>query len=169
MLLRLWLDDEGTRAAGRQRAVSFADPFPVHLSSSFTEPVKFSDEACQDSLQEPVKFSDGTCQDSLQEPVKFFDGTCRVSLHHNKEYNKESNKENRKGSKKPDKPIRYQYGEYEKVLLSDGEAEKLKREYPDDWRQRIDWLSEYMASRGKRCQNHAQKTLHQRGTCRAVA
>ena len=117
-------------------------------------PVKFSDEACQDSLQEPVKFSAGTCRDSLPEPVKFSDETCRVSLHHNKEYNKEKNKENRKESTKPDKPIRYQYGEYENVLLSDGEAEKLKREYPDDWRQRIDRLSEYMASTGKRYQNH---------------
>ena len=73
------------------------------------------------------------------------------------------------GRKKPDKPIRHKYGEYENVLLSDGEAEKLKREYPDDWRQRIDRLSEYMASTGKRYQIHAQKTLHQRGTCRAVA
>ena len=106
--------------------------------------------ACQDPLQEPVKFSDEACQDSLPEPVKFSDGTCRVSLHHNKEYNKE----NRKESTNPDKPIRYQYGEYENVLLSDGEAEKLRREYPDDWRQRIDRLSEYMASTGKRYQNH---------------
>ena len=110
--------------------------------------------ACQDPLQEPVKFSAGTCRDSLPEHVKFSDETCRVSLHHNKEYNKGNNKENRKESKNPDKPIRYQYGEYENVLLSDGEAEKLKREYPDDWRQRIDRLSEYMASTGKRYQNH---------------
>ena len=46
------------------------------------------------------------------------------------------------------------YGEYRNVLLSDGEADKLREEFPDDWRQRVERLSEYMASTGKGYRNH---------------
>ena len=77
------------------------------------------------------------------------------TLPNNKEYNKGDNKEDNKGCEKPpQKPIRHKYGEYDNVLLTDEEAEKLKREYPEDWRQRVERLSEYMASTGKRYQNH---------------
>ncbi len=41
------------------------------------------------------------------------------------------------------KPIRHKYGEYKNVLLSDEQMEKLKIEFPNDYPERIERLSEY--------------------------
>jgi hypothetical protein len=53
----------------------------------------------------------------------------------------------------PPKPIKHKYGEYNNVLLSDEELEKLQAEYPD-WHNRIERLSSYVASTGKRYKSH---------------
>lgn len=55
-----------------------------------------------------------------------------------------------KGDKAHNAPTRHRYGEYKNVLLSDLELEKLKSEFPADWESRIERLSEYMASSGKK-------------------
>lgn len=52
------------------------------------------------------------------------------------------------------KPARHKHGEYQNVLLSDDDLDKLKAEFPSDWDQRIQRLSEYMASSGKSYKNH---------------
>ena len=52
------------------------------------------------------------------------------------------------------KTVRHKYGEYENVLLSDNDLEKLKSEYPKDYEKRIERLSEYIASTGKSYKNH---------------
>lgn len=49
---------------------------------------------------------------------------------------------------------RHKYGEYENVLLSDSDMEKLKDEFPNDWNERIERLSYYMESKGKTYKNH---------------
>lgn len=54
----------------------------------------------------------------------------------------------------PDKPTRHKYGYYQNVLLSDEDMEKLKNEFPHDWEQRIERLSEYIASKGAKYKNH---------------
>lgn len=46
------------------------------------------------------------------------------------------------------------YGVYENVLLSDGEFESLRCEFPDDYRKRIDKLSEYMEVSGRKYGSH---------------
>lgn len=51
------------------------------------------------------------------------------------------------------KPTKHKYGEYNNVLLTDEELEKLKNEYPD-WKERIERLSSYVASTGKRYKSH---------------
>lgn len=51
-------------------------------------------------------------------------------------------------------PTRHQYGEYSNVLLSDEELGKLKAEFPSDWQSRIERLSEYIASTGKKYKSH---------------
>ena len=71
-----------------------------------------------------------------------------------KEYTKDNTKEDNEREAPAPAVIRHRYGEYENVLLSDGEIAALRREYPDDWRQRVDRLSEYMASTGKSYRNH---------------
>lgn len=51
-------------------------------------------------------------------------------------------------------PSPQKYGEYQNVLLTDDELEKLKSEFPADWAARIERLSEYIASSGKKYRNH---------------
>lgn len=54
----------------------------------------------------------------------------------------------------PSKPTRHKYGEYKNVLLSDEEYAKLVSEFPNDYEQRIERLSGYIASTGKTYKNH---------------
>lgn len=49
---------------------------------------------------------------------------------------------------------KHKYGQYNNVLLTDEDMEKLKSEFPNDWENRIERLSEYMASTGKPYKNH---------------
>lgn len=50
--------------------------------------------------------------------------------------------------------IRHKYGEYKNVLLSDEELEKLKTEFPNDYQDQIERVSEYCASTGKTYKNY---------------
>lgn len=52
------------------------------------------------------------------------------------------------------KETRHKYGEYSNVLLSDTDLAKLKAEFPNDWEERIERLSAYMASTGKGYKSH---------------
>lgn len=56
-----------------------------------------------------------------------------------------------KGNSK--KAPKHKYGEYNNVLLTDDELDKLKAEYPD-WEERIERLSSYVASTGKSYKSH---------------
>ena len=53
----------------------------------------------------------------------------------------------------PKKPVKHKYGEYNNVLLTDDELEKLKTEY-SDYKERIERLSSYVASTGKKYKSH---------------
>lgn len=55
---------------------------------------------------------------------------------------------------KPSKSPRHKYGLYNNVLLSDEDMEKLKVEFPDDYEERIERLSEYIASKGAKYKSH---------------
>ena len=69
-----------------------------------------------------------------------------------KDIDKDIDKDKNKSISK--KSPRHKHGEYQNVLLSDDDLEKLKAEFPADWDQRIQRLSEYMASSGKSYKNH---------------
>ena len=56
-------------------------------------------------------------------------------------------------SEKPSKPKKHKYGEYNNVLLTDEELDKIQNEYPD-WKERIERLSSYVASTGKTYKSH---------------
>lgn len=56
------------------------------------------------------------------------------------------------GADKP--PTRHKYGSYKNVLFTDEEYAKLQAEYPTDYSERIERLSEYIASTGKFYKNH---------------
>lgn len=67
--------------------------------------------------------------------------------------NTETNTETKR-DRAHDAPTRHRYGEYKNVLLSDLELEKLKSEFQDDWQERIERLSGYIASSGKKYKSH---------------
>lgn len=52
------------------------------------------------------------------------------------------------------KEVKHTYGEYENVKFTDTELAKLKEEFPNDWQNRIENLSGYIASTGKKYTNH---------------
>ena len=54
----------------------------------------------------------------------------------------------------PPKPTRHKHGFYNNVLLTDEEYEKLQEEFPHDYSDRIERLSEYIASTGKKYKSH---------------
>lgn len=58
-----------------------------------------------------------------------------------------------KNKKNISKPQKHKHGEYNNVLLTDDEYQKLKNEYPDI-EERIERLSEYIASTGKKYKSH---------------
>lgn len=51
-------------------------------------------------------------------------------------------------------PARHKYGSYKNVLFTDEEYAKLQAEYPTDYSERIERLSEYIASSGKSYKSH---------------
>ena len=55
---------------------------------------------------------------------------------------------------KKEKAPKHKYGQYQNVLLSDDELEKLKTEFPVDWEERIERVSEYCASKGATYKNY---------------
>lgn len=69
---------------------------------------------------------------------------------------KEKKKSEKKAEKKPKtKPEKKQkYGQYENVFLSDTEIAILKTEYPGEYLEKIERLSEYIESTGKKYKNH---------------
>ena len=53
-----------------------------------------------------------------------------------------------------EKPVKHKYGAYNNVLLTDEELDKLKTEFPKDWDDRIERLSEYIESKGTKYKSH---------------
>ena len=68
-------------------------------------------------------------------------------------YNTADSDEPEQPAPKKIKPVKHKYGEYNNVLLTDEEMEKLKTEY-SDVDERIERLSSYVASTGKSYKSH---------------
>lgn len=68
--------------------------------------------------------------------------------------NENINKNIDKSISKDTKAIKHKYGLYSNVLLSDEDVTKLQAEFPIDWTDRIERLSEYIASSGKTYKSH---------------
>ncbi len=50
--------------------------------------------------------------------------------------------------------LKKRYGLYQNVFLTDEDLERLREEFPSDYLERIERLSEYTASTGKSYKNH---------------
>ena len=88
---------------------------------------------------------------------------CPTEIEKEKEKEKEKDKDKETEQEKEieesapppsPKPVRHKYGAYKNVLLSDEDYTKLQAEFPRDWSERIERLSEYIASTGKSYKNH---------------
>lgn len=66
----------------------------------------------------------------------------------------------RRGDQQAQNPPRHRHGESSNVLLTDDELEKLKGRFPNDWQSRIEALSLYMDSTGKRYKSHYRTLLN---------
>lgn len=76
---------------------------------------------------------------------------------------KENTKEKKKGNTKEmekdgttanKSPTRHKYGAYKNVLFTDEEYAKLQAEFPTDYSERVERMSEYIASTGKSYKSH---------------
>lgn len=73
----------------------------------------------------------------------------------NKEGKKVRREEGNNTSKEyGEKSVHHKYGEYENVLLTDEQFEKLKQEFPTDWKERVERLSFYIQSKGAKYKDH---------------
>lgn len=77
-----------------------------------------------------------------------------VTLRNATDKNREDKSREDKNREGDNTPTRHKYGEYQNVLLSDQDLEKLKKEFPSDWQQRIENLSGYIAQFGKTYKSH---------------
>lgn len=83
------------------------------------------------------------------------DGHVTVTRSHAVDIDKDRDIEKEKDNidAKASKPPKHKHGEYNNVLLTDDELNKLKKEY-FDWEERIERLSSYVASTGKKYKSH---------------
>jgi hypothetical protein len=58
------------------------------------------------------------------------------------------------------KSTKHKYGAYKNVLLTDEDMDKLQEEFPADWSDRVERLSEYIASTGKKYKSHYATILN---------
>ncbi len=90
----------------------------------------------------------------VEEVAQTVPQTVAQTVAHKELTSTDYDKTNKKKSKKKPVPVRHEYGEYKNVLLTDADFDKLKTEFPKDWQQRLNNLSEYMETSGKRYKNH---------------
>ncbi|HFN3005813.1 TPA: helix-turn-helix domain-containing protein [Enterococcus faecium] len=86
----------------------------------------------------------------IDEKVKDNNTSINNTFNNTKEYIRELPP----SKKSKAKPVRHKYGEYKNVLLLDEQMEKLKTEFPNDYQERIERLSEYCESSGKTYKNY---------------
>ena len=81
---------------------------------------------------------------------------CPTFVHSEIEIKKEIDIElEKEGELKTEQALARSYGRYENVFLTDTELSELQAELPEKWAYYIERLSGYIASTGKKYQNHA--------------
>jgi len=91
--------------------------------------------------------TDGTNEYKCNNDVQ--NENVNTDVHDNDNDNDNVNDNVKEKINKKEKPQKHQYGEYKNVLLSDDELQKLQTEFPSDWKERIENVSEYCRSHGK--------------------
>lgn len=113
------------------------------------KPTVYQDERHQLSLKENKAYTmDTECIQDVSE----MDSQVRLGKDRLDKGSKDDKQSSPERTKK--EPSKHKYGEYNNVLLSDEQLEKLKNEFPNDWKERIERVSEYCASSGKTYKNY---------------
>ena len=115
-----------------------------------------------EQLEERKEYMRNYMRDYREKQKQLALGECKINSKVNSKSNGKANvnalEEEREVDididKKNKKSKKHKYGEYQNVLLSDQELEKLKKEFPQDWKDRIDRLSGYCESTGKSYKNY---------------
>ena len=128
-----------TRASERGRMMANARWHRDATEPTSTDATADAHAHAQAHAADDAQASVGTCAGMMQSKSK------------SKSKRKESVRES--AAAKPSAERR-RYGTFKNVLLSDAELGRLKATFPDDWDQRVERLSSYMASKGKRYKNH---------------
>ncbi len=102
------------------------------------------------TLSEVEKLSPNGCQTV----AKWLPNGCQTVATGKDSIDKDSISQKEIYKEKERQPIRHKYGEYKNVFLSDEDMDKLKKEFPYDYEDRIERLSSYIASTGKNYKNH---------------
>lgn len=132
------LEETGYLKRSRARNADGTLGAAEYVIYEYPQPV--SDEPASEApmLEKPTQVSPTLEESPLENPPQ---------ISTNETNTKSNNNEERKVT-------RHKYGAYRNVLLSDDELSRLKAEFPEDWQQRIERLSEYMASTGKQYRSH---------------
>lgn len=119
-----------------------------------------------EKISYPMKnFQGGSEKFSGGDMKNFQGGHEKISSHITRDNTRKINIEiNKEGASAPPapsgkvendkKPVKHQHGEYKNVLLTDEEYAKLQKLFPDDLQERIERLSEYIASKGTKYKSH---------------
>ena len=119
-------------------------------------PTQYQEELAQLAIKDDGAYTELTNVEisTLSENVSKMDTECiqNVSILYPQVRDRDRDRDSKEKKKETQK--KHKYGMYKNVLLSDPDLEKLKNEFPDDWEFRIERLSEYMESTGKKYKNH---------------
>nr|DAI41838.1 MAG TPA: replisome organizer [Caudoviricetes sp.] len=112
---------------------------------AFCEHVQSDENICKQ-----VKADEVTCEQMSPNPNSYSYSYSNSDIHPQADAHTCKQTESESGKKE----LRHRYGPYQNVLLTDVQLAKLKKECPDDWQERIERLSEYMASKGAKYKDH---------------
>ena len=93
---------------------------------------------------------------------KDINNTNKKDISNSNNINNKKNKKNKENTilkysskeKEKAKEIKHKYGEYKHVLLTDKQFEKLKKDFPNEWKQMIKNLDEYLEMKNVSYKNH---------------
>lgn len=102
----------------------------------------------------PAPNENAACQQSAADCGELPQNAARIQNPESRIRNPEYRRDIAGGETADSTPTRHKYGQYQNVLLSNEEYEKLQEEFPHDFMARIERLSEYIASTGKKYKNH---------------
>ncbi|WP_070083687.1 replisome organizer [Lactiplantibacillus plantarum] len=128
-----------------------------YIRSDRKHPTKYTNELKQLELNEDASYSklpfDSHTSTNSQPNDGHLVGNCHTEVRLGKDRLGKVSKgkyiEPDNPKPKKSKPVRHKYGQYQNVLLTDEQLEKLKSEFPSDWQDRIERVSGYVQSSGK--------------------